>query len=227
MRSKFFAKSAASLVALGALALVGAAQAGVIVSAVSVTASSNNPTPGFGDAINLINQGGLATGYTSGVTDFATYLGGNPQHTILSAGAEWFTDFNVTSATVNFDLGTVLTIASVAAWVDKFWGAGKIEVLLSTNNTTFTSAGSFAPTDWAVSVPSYSADVFSFAATSARYVRLFLSGCPQPLSQSGGGCGLGEVAFEAVANRVPEPGSMALAGLALAGLAATRRRKAG
>ncbi|MCY7314394.1 MAG: PEP-CTERM sorting domain-containing protein [Rubrivivax sp.] len=211
---------------LCALAIASAAHAGVIVGASSATASSSFPDPVFGTVANLINQGGLATGYISGVTDFATYLAGNPQHTIQSPGAEWFTPFGATSATLTFNLGSVLTIASVAAWVDEFWGAGNIDVLTSTDGVSFASVGSFVPTDWATAVSSYSADVFSFAATAAQFVRLNLSNCPQPLSQAGGGCGMGEVAFEAVTGRVPEPASLALAGLALAGLAVSRRRKA-
>ena len=214
---------ATSVIAFGVLPQV--ASAGVIVSPVAVTASVSFPDTTFGTPNNLINQGGLASSFVSGVTDFTTYMASSPQHTSQSPGAEWFTPFGATSAILTFNLGSVLAISDVAAWVDEFWGAGNINVLTSLDGLSYSSVGSFAPTDWATNVTSYGADVFSFSPSSAQYVQLVLSGCPQPLSSAGGGCGMGEVAFNSVANIVPEPGTMALLGLGLLGFAATRRRE--
>jgi len=221
--SKIFALALTAAISAAALPL--AASAAAIISPVAASASNSYPDATFGTVANLINQGGLLTNFVSGVTDFDTYIGGNPQHTVVSNGAEWFTDFGQTGATLTFDLGSVVTIDRVATWVDEFWGAGSIAVSLSLDGISYSGVGSFAPTDWATNVSSYGADVFAFGASSARYVQLALSACPQPLSASGGGCGMGEVAFATAAAAVPEPGTLALLGLGLAGLAATRRRK--
>jgi hypothetical protein len=100
-------------------------------------------------------------------------------------------------------------------------------VSLSLDGVTFSGVGSFAPTDWPTNVNSYGVDVFSFSSASTRYVRLDLSNCPQPNSEPGGGCGMGEVAVSAVTPAVvSEPEILALLGLALAGFAAVRRRTA-
>jgi hypothetical protein len=203
--------------------IASTASAGPILSAVGVTATNSFPDTFFGNPDNLINHGGLLTDYTSGVTDFDTYIASNPMHTLISAGAEWFTDFNVPSAVLTFDLGAIVGIDGLAAWVDEHWGVGTIGVSLSVDGISYSSVGSFNPTDWAVG-SDYGADVFSFGATSARYVQLALGNCPQPLSVEGGGCGMGEVAFRAAA--VPEPGTLGLLGLALVGLGFVRRRAA-
>jgi hypothetical protein len=213
------------MVGVAALVSVQVASA-TIIGAVNVTATNSFPNATFGTADNLINQGGLLTGYTSGVTDFDTYLASDPQHSIISSGNEWFTDFGVSSALLTFDLGAATVVDGLAAWVDEFWGAGTISVATSLDNAIFNNVGSFMPTDWATNVSSYGADVFTFGAVSTRYLQLTLSDCPQPDSVSGGGCGMGEVAFRQGTSAVPEPSIVALLGAGIVVMFLAGRRRA-
>lgn len=204
------------------LAVAASAHAGVIVSPTAITASTT--FPGY-DVNNLINQSGLTAGFVSGVSDFDTYMAGNPGHSWALEG-EWFTTFDQPGAVLNMDLGAVFKVLRLALWTDEYWGAGKVTIATSLDGVTYGDVGEGLPTDWATGPQDYPADVFALAPSTARYVRLTLSDCPQPKSASGGGCGLGEIAFEA--GGVPEPATwaMMIAGFGVLGAAARRRRTA-
>ncbi len=214
----------ASIAALAAAAAVPAAAA-FILSPVGITSSSNNPF--FGDPTVLINHGGLVTPFTSGVTNFDTYIAGNPQHTIFSAGAEWFSDYHTTGATLTLDLGSTYTLDRLAVWNDEYWGVGAIAVSTSFDGVTYTpNVSGLAPTDHPLNSPTtYGADVFALTTTSAHFVKLELSGCPQPDGNPDGGCGLGEIAFSAATpTATPEPAAFAILGIGFVALGALRRR---
>ena len=103
-----------ALGAAAAISLASVAQAGVIVGPVSAVIDAGGP--GSGSISNTHDQSGLSAGYTSGVTDFATYIGSGPTHTTTFSGFEWFSSFGTSSATVTYDLGSVMSITKLAVY---------------------------------------------------------------------------------------------------------------
>jgi hypothetical protein len=150
-----------------------------------------------------------------------------PHAHVRVQGIEWFSNSGTTSATVTYDLGSVLSLDRFALWNEEVSGIGVFNLLGSSNGTTFTTLLSgVSPADTPPD-GAYPAQVFSFAAADARFLRLEMSGCPQP---NGGqipfaGCAIGEVAFRSAAV-IPEPSTYALLGAGLAGLAGLARRRA-
>lgn len=176
---------------------------------------------GYADLPNLINQSGLSSHYTSGVTNFASYtataLGGD-QYTWTAAQG------NVTG-NVNFSLGGTYTLDALSLWT--LAGAAqtisvKQFTLLASNSSsfaTYTTLGTYTATEPASNATSVSAQVFDFTKTSASYIRIEIQSNYGNANYSG----MGEVAFAAV---VPEPSSLALCGIAgVVGLAGARLRR--
>ncbi|MDX1746996.1 MAG: hypothetical protein R3324_13745, partial [Halobacteriales archaeon] len=80
----------------------------VIVSPVGGTINSGGP--GFGLLSHTFDQSGLSSSFTSGTTLFDTFLAGSPTHTTIFDGFEWFSNSGTSSASVTYDLGSVMTI---------------------------------------------------------------------------------------------------------------------
>lgn len=196
------------------LALAAASQAAVIRSATSATASST-----FGPCCDIDNTrdgSGLSPGFTSGVTDFDTYMAGNPLHTLAFNNNEWFSTSITRSATVTYDMGAVYSIDKMAFWNEDSNGVTSMDVFGSEDGVTFVQLLNDAvPTDHAI--VDYPADIYSWGAQNLRHFRFELT-C--------GWCAIGEVAFRTSdANQVPVPGTLALLGAAgIAGFGARRRR---
>jgi hypothetical protein len=184
--------------------------------------------PGFGSINDTLNQSGLSSGYTSGVTDFDSYIGTNPTHTLVFAGYEWFSNDGTSSASVTYDLGSLIGIDALALWNEESSGIGTLDLFGSADGTLFTLLGSFNPLDNPYA--DYPAEVFTFEAALLQFVRFDMSDCPQADPGSFQACAIGEVAFRTadVTPGVPEPGAwaMLLLGFGAVGFSMRRRRAA-
>ena len=199
------------------------AQASTIISPVAATASSEFGSANAYDIGNTSDHSGLSAGFVSGVTDFDTYLAGNPTHTYIADDNEWFTATGVASATVNYDLGSVYSIDRLALWNDEYSGISFLDISISLDNINFTTVASgLVPVDNPLYLD-YGAEVFGFGSQSARYIQFDVGDCPQPDGNSSLLCGIGEVAFSTSA--VPIPAAVWLFGSGLLGLVGMARRK--
>ncbi|MEQ8963895.1 MAG: PEP-CTERM sorting domain-containing protein [Coleofasciculus sp. C2-GNP5-27] len=194
----------ATVMALGAITQ---AEANTIIQPQS--ASSNLGDLGSFANINLsIDQSGLSTPYTSGVTDFDTYVSGNPTHSFISN--TWISGSSGPGS-ITFDLGNVFGLDGMAMWgTGGTFSVQNFDLFASETgaDSSFVSLGSFVQN---FESGADSAQVFNFGTTTAQFIRMdFLSN-----HGAGSGTGIGEVAFrtaEVTPEPVPEP--MTIFGLA-------------
>ncbi len=213
------------VLALALMSLTSAAQAGLVM--LDPTGVTTNMGAGTGAINNTINQSGLSSSYTSGVTDFTTFT----TNTTSTGGGSnvWVSATNTKTGNVDFNLGGSYDISAFAFWpvnVNNSTYTFKDFTLLAADNSSFTGATTLG-TYTAVKNTDTHAQVFNFTATTATYVRLEITSNFGAVST-----GFNEAAFAEVTTppppTVPEPSSFALLGLGGLGLAlnAYRRRRA-
>ena len=202
------------LAAVGlAIGISTGADASVIQAPISAT---TNIPPSSSPIDNAINQSGLSANYVSGVTDFGTYIAGNPTH-FNDFGNDWTT--RGLSGVIDFDLGGPFNLASAAIWNFGTGGGNASYGLLSLRIITALDAAftSNIVDHGIVNLAIVNtAQVFSLGSVAGQFVRF------TDFTNNGStiGFGLGEVAFEVTSlTSLPEPPTLMLLGLGLAALA--------
>jgi hypothetical protein len=200
-----------------------AAKAGLIVSASTFT--SNTSDRQFTNGNNLINQSGLFTGYTSGVTDFDSYIASGPTHNSGDGAAIWGTNNGITTSQLTFDFGDSILLESLVLWNRGLSNQGikNFNILACTDATctnsvvlgSYVAANVNGSTSSGLTLP----EVFAFTSTSTQFIQLDIFSGYQGILLTAG-----EVAFEKT-QAVPAPATLALLGLGLFGMVVQRGKR--
>lgn len=193
----------------------------LVIQATSVTTDMPGLGNAAGDPNNVRDQSGLSAGYTSGVTDFDTYMGSGILHDAQTANV-FGSAGGTTTGTLNFDLGAQQNVSAFAFWnfgSDSPANVVEFSLEISDDDTfaSSTNLGTFSANTNLGPGTALPGEVFNFAETSGRYVRMNI------LSNNGGGNTIfGEVAFKGNL-AIPEPSSACV--LVVAGVFLLRRRR--
>ncbi len=147
--------------------------------------------------INLINQSGLSTSYTSRSTEFANYVA-SATHSRIDARNSWFSSSGNRTGILTFEFDNFVTISALALWnEDGEDGINEFELFRDTDNNFgnggTTSLGTFNATE-RDEEGTISGETFSFDATTTRYVHVNIrSNHGHPMLS-----GISEIAFKDV-----------------------------
>jgi hypothetical protein len=213
----------------------------VIVQPISISVNPNDQNP-FAPIVKIIDQSGLSSPYTSGVTDFDTYtatttheqefpLFSSPINFGQGGGAG---NINTPSGvSFTFDLGSVLTLDALSYWLSDTGTSGVIDQdvkdfqLFAGTDDTGTLLGTYSATQGDFDGLS-NAQIFTFSPTSTQFITLkvqsvFFQGNDPSIVEPI----IGEIAFREAQEppATPEPGT--ILGLVTVGAlgALSRQRK--
>jgi hypothetical protein len=186
----------------------------VTVSPVAVTTA----IPSFNEIVtpgNLINQSGVTTPFTSGVTPFDTYFS-NPSQTFATSGNggtnNWQSDtaFDLGyQGYLDFDLGAIYQIDQLAIW-NRSLSNVTVKILTDLSGTEQV-AGSFTLVDRQNFTFSYPVEILKFNTSFVgRYVRLEINGVYPFQGFDFGNASAGEVVVSALP-AFPAPPTLSIA----------------
>ncbi len=153
----------------------GQVQAGTILSPTSVLANSLGEFSAQFSSTKMIDQSGLSTGFTSGVTDFSAYIATGPTHGTNESNGSWVSPSVPPSGAIDFDLGDSYDIDQVVLWQGVAGNSASVNAfrIFTSSDSAFTSpllVGSFVAAI-GTNLPEV-AQVFDTSDSSARYLRL-------------------------------------------------------
>ncbi len=199
----------------------GIINAGVITSPTAVISNDFGEYSGYSQD-NMINQSTLSTGFVSGVTDFDTYASGNPMANCNNCSPYYFGQSGIASGNIDFDLGGIFSVDQFGLWNGSYRGITNVELFtsLTADFAISTSVGVFSPTYGGNANLDEGLQVFDLLDTNAQFVRLSISSYATSI------LGVAAVAFDVnpSVSSVPEPGSLALLALGLAGIGFSRKK---
>ncbi|MDX1927618.1 MAG: Calx-beta domain-containing protein [Pirellulaceae bacterium] len=175
-RSVQLTGAAATLTAIGTITNDDTPRVGSILQPTSVTTTMGAFSAAWATT-KMIDKSGLSVGYTSNVTNFDTYIAGNPTHSynahqITPADAQaWASSNGVLTGTITFNLGSMYVVESMALWNRIDAGIGGFNLLADADGD-FNSGAVTVLSNRTALLGRSGAQVFGFTPTTAQYLRL-------------------------------------------------------